>query len=222
MINVNITILDDDNFFKDGLRQIVLDYFTTIRDSIKRNANSQAFNLHHIDDLEIIFREKKSQWGCEKCYDSIYDTPHAKQLTLLLQERLPTYESRSQDEHKQPTMISHTSSIETVKAVLQHAISQFCQTPTPASIAQNPWVCYRCRLKELSKNERKILALSSTGLSGVAIAQILKRSQKTISLHKRSAMRKLDISKNSKLNEILLSEQLYLQQSMPCEIEYSL
>ncbi|MNH29681.1 putative transcription factor YjjQ [compost metagenome] len=86
------------------------------------------------------------------------------------------------------------------------ALERFCRHPWVALHAGAIWKCRQCRISALSSCEKKVLKLMSTGMSACTIAGMLHRSQKTISAHKRSAMRKLNVRKNTELNKMLLNQ----------------
>nr|WP_247652065.1 LuxR C-terminal-related transcriptional regulator [Serratia symbiotica] len=89
---------------------------------------------------------------------------------------------------------------------LHEALTHFCQQPWLDLHVGNMWKCQQCRIAALSNCEKKVLRLMSTGMSACTIANMLHRSQKTISTHKRSAMRKLNLRKNAELSRVLLNQ----------------
>jgi len=93
-----------------------------------------------------------------------------------------------------------------IRLKLQMALEKFILHPWVALHAAGQWKCQACRIAALSHCEKKVLGLMSSGMSACSIAGLLQRSQKTISAHKRSAMRKLNVRKNSELNKVLLNQ----------------
>lgn len=86
------------------------------------------------------------------------------------------------------------------------ALTHFCQQPWLDLHAGNMWKCQQCRIAALSDYDKKVLQLMSTGMSACTIANKLHHSQKTISTHKHSTIRKLNLRKNAELSRVLLNQ----------------
>lgn len=67
------------------------------------------------------------------------------------------------------------------------------------------WRCPVAGTHRLSPQEYRVLRLIGRGLSSVAIARQLQLNAKTISAHKRNAMKKLNITRNTQLLHWLLN-----------------
>lgn len=67
------------------------------------------------------------------------------------------------------------------------------------------WPYSSTRLSRLSPQEYRVLRLLARGLSAVAIARQLQLNAKTVSTHKRNAMKKLNITRNTELLHWLLN-----------------
>ncbi|CAI1556019.1 LuxR C-terminal-related transcriptional regulator [Serratia proteamaculans] len=67
------------------------------------------------------------------------------------------------------------------------------------------WRCPVAGLRRLSPQEHRVLRLIGRGLSSVAIAHQLHLHAKTVSAHKRNAMKKLNITRNTQLLHWLLN-----------------
>lgn len=199
MLNIRFTLLGSDNFYQLGLRLLVEDYLHNLNAS-SRGASADLLNM---EPIEIVFRTLEDSCGCARCYQSPYQTPRHRQMTvLILNDRDAHYE------HKHPALfsINRRDDDAVVRAKLQLALERFCQQPWVALHASGIWKCRQCRIAALSSCEKKVLKLMSSGISACTIAGMLQRSQKTISAHKRSAMRKLNVHKSIELNKMLLNQ----------------
>lgn len=70
----------------------------------------------------------------------------------------------------------------------------------PASLCHT---CGRCRFQQLTYNEKKVIRYISLGFTVSNISRMLKKNVKTVSSHKRSAMRKLNMSRDIELYRFL-------------------
>lgn len=141
--------------------------------------------------------------GCARCYQSPHQTMRHRQMTVLV---LNDRDTRYSHAHPALFSINLRDDCAMVRNKLQMALELFCQQPWVAMHASDIWKCRQCRIAALSSCEKKVLKLMSTGMSACTIAGMLDRSQKTISAHKRSAMRKLNVNKNTELNKMLLNQ----------------
>ncbi|MBP1133067.1 MULTISPECIES: LuxR family transcriptional regulator [Serratia] len=199
MLNIRFTLLGNDKFYQLGLRLLVEDYLNGL------NASRRGYSadLQELEPIEIIFRTLEEGCGCARCYQSPYQTPRHRQMTvLILNDREAHYA------HKHPALfcINRRDDDAVIRSKLQLALERFCQQPWVALHASGIWKCRQCRIAALSHCEKKVLRLMSTGMSACTIAGMLHRSQKTISAHKRSAMRKLNVNKSTELNKMLLNQ----------------
>ncbi len=199
MLNIRFTLLGSDNFYQFGLRLLLEEYLHDLNTSSRR----YPVEMRNIEPIEIIFRTLEDACGCARCYQSPHQTPRHRQMTVLtLDERDTRYS------HAHPALfsINRQDAVPMVRNKVQMALEQFCQQPWVALHASGIWKCRQCRIAALSSCEKKVLKLMSTGMSACTIAGMLHRSQKTISAHKRSAMRKLNVRKNTELNKMLLNQ----------------
>lgn len=199
MLNIRFTLLGSDNFYQFGLRLLLEEYLQDLNSSHRR----YPADLQTLEPIEIVFRTLEDTCGCARCYQSPHQTPRHRQMTVLvLDERDVRYS------HAHPALfsINRRDDCTMVRNKLQMALELFCQQPWVAMHASDIWKCRQCRIAALSSCEKKVLKLMSTGMSACTIAGMLDRSQKTISAHKRSAMRKLNVNKNTELNKMLLNQ----------------
>ncbi|MFS7239354.1 LuxR C-terminal-related transcriptional regulator [Serratia proteamaculans] len=199
MLNIRFTLLGSDNFYQFGLRLLLEEYLQGLNSSHRR----YPADLQTLEPIEIVFRTLEDTCGCARCYQSPHQTPRHRQMTVLvLDERDIRYS------HAHPALfsINRRDATAMIRNKLQMALELFCQQPWVAMHASDIWKCRQCRIAALSSCEKKVLKLMSTGMSACTIAGMLDRSQKTISAHKRSAMRKLNVNKNTELNKMLLNQ----------------
>ncbi|QGH61144.1 helix-turn-helix transcriptional regulator [Serratia proteamaculans] len=199
MLNIQFSLLGSDNFYQFGLRRLLEEYLYDLNTSSRRS----SVDLQNLEPIEIVFRTLEEACGCARCYQSPHQTPRHRQMTVLI---LDDRDTRYSHVHPALFSINRRDATATIRNKLQMALEQFCQQPWVALHASGIWKCRQCRIAALSSCEKKVLKLMSTGMSACTIAGMLHRSQKTISAHKRSAMRKLNVHKSTELNKMLLSQ----------------
>ncbi|NTX81558.1 helix-turn-helix transcriptional regulator [Serratia proteamaculans] len=199
MLNIQFSLLGSDNFYQFGLRRLLEEYLYDLNTSSRR----YSVDLQNLEPIEIVFRTLEEACGCARCYQSPHQTPRHRQMTVLI---LDDRDTRYSHAHPALFSINRRDATATVRNKLQMALEQFCQQPWVALHASGIWKCRQCRIAALSSCEKKVLRLMSTGMSACTIAGMLHRSQKTISAHKRSAMRKLNVHKSTELNKMLLNQ----------------
>ncbi|CAI1964679.1 Putative transcription factor YjjQ [Serratia proteamaculans] len=199
MLNIQFTLLGSDNFYQFGLRLLLEEYLQDLNSSSRR----YPIDLQNLEPIEIVFRTLEDTCGCARCYQSPHLTMRHRQMTVLV---LNDRDTRYSHAHPALFSINLRDDCAMVRNKLQMALELFCQQPWVAMHASGIWKCRQCRIAALSSCEKKVLKLMSTGMSACTIAGMLDRSQKTISAHKRSAMRKLNVNKNTELNKMLLNQ----------------
>lgn len=199
MLNIRFTLLGSDNFYLLGLRLLLEEYLQDLNSRRRK----YPVDLHNLEPIEIVFRTLEEACGCARCYQSPHQTLRHRQMNVLI---LDERDARYSQAHPALFSINLRDDCTMVRNKLQMALEQFCQQPWVALHASGIWKCRQCRIAALSSCEKKVLKLMSTGMSACSIAGMLQRSQKTISAHKRSAMRKLNVHKNTELNKMLLNQ----------------
>jgi fimbrial protein FimW len=202
MLNVKLTLLDDNYYYQQGLLYTLHDYIYSLNEYYRLYPKQAPVVLTMLGTIEIIFRSQDESWGCVHCYQSAYQIPQHRQIMVVILDKQDTY----QENYPEQFCITRQDSIASVRQTLQAIIEHFCQRPGAFLRVKNQRKCQRCQLAELSQCEKQVLKMISTGMSATAIAENLRRSQKTISTHKRSAMRKLNVNKNTELNKLLLKQ----------------
>ncbi|MGO3397557.1 MAG: helix-turn-helix transcriptional regulator, partial [Serratia proteamaculans] len=185
MLNIRFTLLGSDNFYQFGLRLLLEEYLQ----DLNSNSRKYSVDLQTLEPIEIVFRTLEEACGCARCYQSPHQTMRHRQMTVLV---LNDRDTRYSHAHPALFSINLRDDCAMVRNKLQMALELFCQQPWVAMHASDIWKCRQCRIAALSSCEKKVLKLMSTGMSACTIAGMLDRSQKTISAHKRSAMRKLN------------------------------
>ncbi|CAI0960300.1 MULTISPECIES: LuxR C-terminal-related transcriptional regulator [Serratia] len=203
MPDIRFTLFDGDNFYQQGLRSLLQDYLHALNECHRLYPQLAPLESQRLEGVEVVFRTLEDRWGCACCYQSPYQTPRHRQMTVLI---LDDHAPRHWQAHPALFSIHRRDSVYAVRNKLQMALERFCQQPWVALHAAGLWKCQQCRIAALSSCEKKVLRLMSTGMSACSIAGMLQRSQKTISAHKRSAMRKLNVRKSSELNKMLLNQ----------------
>lgn len=202
MLNIRFTLLDSNSFFQQGLQQVLKDFHDSLNECYRLYSPLTPVDLKAVESIEIIFRSQEERWGCARCYHSAYQTPRHRQMTVMIldEKECCTLNNPAQ------FSINRGDSVAMVRQKLRLAVEHFGHQPWASVHASNLYHCQRCRIARLSSCEKKVLKLMSTGMSASTIADMLHRSQKTISSHKRSAMRKLNVNKSTELNKMLLSQ----------------
>ncbi|MFI8415328.1 response regulator transcription factor [Serratia sp. NPDC078593] len=191
-MTVTILLIDNDRYFAEGLRQGISQYFN------QRGINTLfTRNIAYKNHADIAFVAK--ELGRKMGYGYTFSCPSRQRVFLINDHyHAQIYPSRLSKENT--VFISRSQSLESLLYLLDQAllIQEKMGTPSePDTHTVNPPI--------LTRREYQVMRHLLTGMNNHAIGLQLNMSEKTVSAHKRAAMRKLNISQNIELNYWLLS-----------------
>lgn len=180
MERVNISIVDQNQFFKLGLGMVLKQGFWKHRIRVKFTGEDKA---------HLIFRAPDNKVSIKFCH------------TQLLQGNpyyIPLYFSILEHKATQPKI---RCNLEAGSLTRREEIDKVVDRVLACYMNRkdfNSSYCPRCRT-QLTLSEGKVCRLLTRGYSQNQMAVLLGISPKTVSIHKRSAMRKLNINNNIEL-----------------------
>ena len=189
---ITILLIDKNRYFSEGLRLIVSQYFN------HKNINvSFTENISHKNISDVIFIEKAS--GIKLGYFQNC-TSMGKQCVFLIKEYNQDNIHCNNFAKKGIRFINRKQSIESVIDTLDSSLSRkesIC-SENSTHIKEGSF------RKLLTPREYEVMRYLNLGMTNHTIGLHLNVSEKTVSSHKRAAMRKLKITQNTELNYWLL------------------
>lgn len=193
--SLTILVSDQNQYFSEGLRQSLLAYFNS--KSMKVNITENLLYKHTAD---VVFLSAGTADGtlshelCQRFFSPV-------QCVFIIEEsnQLPASgDIRLSDGIRSISRKQNIGSIlvllEEMLAAVEQAITQ---PPLPAD--------WRLNHNTLSAREYEVMRYMSLGINPGAIGRYLQISEKTVSAHKRTVMRKLNLIKNIELNYWLIN-----------------
>ncbi len=175
-MSYNILIVDDNEYFKAGLKRLIDGYFLRRNDKVfhitMENANPYA---------DIIF------WAPSVERSKI-------PLEILLDKRMIFIVDEDQS-WLSPTVIYRQDDVSTIYTAFDNSVRQ-CSCFSESL----------CISDEISPRQNQVLYYISLGISVAEIAKYLLITEKAVSLHKRKAMLALNLSNNTELNKWLIKQ----------------
>ncbi|CAI1017540.1 two component system sensor kinase SsrB [Serratia proteamaculans] len=186
---VNVLIIDKDEYFMEGLRHVISVFYFNRGIAVKFiNQPVSGFTA------DIVFQSigygvtvsvwKKLQQGM------------APPLLFLIRDQRDIRLSHIFQSVRKSGMLYRHQSIDTVKRLLEEAVS-VQQIKPPCSELEGT-------TQHLTLRESEVLRYLRQGKSQLETANVMSLKGKTVSTHKRSAMRKLNFKRNHELYHWLL------------------
>lgn len=183
--HIDIVIIDDDRYFAQGLETLLHMYFV-------RKGWSVTFLPEQLYLMAtLIIQSDKAARPLQFCH---FRQPK-KQHNMIIIQHPPRLRRRLPACMNEHGIIRRSDSTE----VVLHLVEQMFRGPTPVS----PHQCSHCS-QALTAREWEVLYTIRRGMVPSQIAGYLNLSVKTVSTHKRAAMRKLGFQRNTELYHWLL------------------
>ncbi|MBD8107914.1 helix-turn-helix transcriptional regulator [Erwinia persicina] len=180
--HIDIVILDNDQYFSQGLEALLASYF------IRVGCTTAFLPAQHYWKADLVFQQQNLNQTAQYCHRQ----PAHYQSLITIQEPVPPgYRQRLVPCLSEKSVINRLIST----GALLNEVERIMKHDTPAA---QPWACPRCALT-LTLREKQVLLAIRRAQSPGQIATELKLSVKTISAHKWSAMKKLGFKRNTEL-----------------------
>lgn len=185
-----ISINDRDKYFQNGFRNLLEDYFFSINTSVR------FIGILSIENPDIIINIHSPGDMGGVCNEVLGRDPQPYYFSIR---------------DKKQARLSYGNSCTGISAVIyrHQGISEvlsIVRDVTNSQITQrkNLPVCSVCHHRRLSIREREVLFYLNSGLNQTQTAKQMRINVKTVSSHKRSAMKKLNIKHNIALMHWML------------------
>ncbi|HEJ8024887.1 TPA: response regulator transcription factor [Serratia liquefaciens] len=196
MLKESITVLlsDKNRFFIDGLQQVLEIYFHSKNVNVRFTENTFEYRT-----ADIIFLAANPSESTLPHY--LYSQAKACcPLVFLIEEERGSTPVANSASRMKFTYISRNKSVEALFEAIERVIfSKIIQNKRNRCSFNNA-----SRLAKFSTREYEVIHYLSLGLPNISISRKLNLSEKTISQHKRNAMRKLNFKRNAELHFWLL------------------
>lgn len=193
-----ISLNDHNSFFLAGLQYALSEYFTD------QNIQVDFISGYSNGKPDIIFQALYQGENTNICHHFSADAPQP--IHFIIRDKVERrFTPPIRCIAKSGTLYRNQSldnMLEKVKLAMQlHSLSQ-----------ERAHHCPACHRKNLTEREFQVLHYLRKGISQSRIAVLLQLKAKTVHSHKRSAMKKLNFTRNSELFHYLLHNGLTLNQ----------
>ncbi len=183
---IKVLIIDKDNYFIAGLRRVISDFYRS------KDISVQFIDRHVTDfSADIIFQtiDYGARFNVWRYLPSGVPAP----LVFLIRDQRNNLLSHLFQSVRKSETLYRNQPIDVLKSMLEEAISaQECQSPSYVAS------------QGLTLREGEVLRYLRQGKSHEETANVMSLHVKTVSSHKRSAMRKLNFKRNQELFHWLL------------------
>lgn len=180
---ITISIVDPDRYFAQGLELLLRHYFAL------RGVPVRFISGRASQHASLLFQRSKANGSTKFCW---HRASTDRQRVIIMQDA-----SHVSFNHKRPVCLSEVSIINRsakVSVFLLEAVLVLAASPITAPTEK----CLRCA-NRLTHREYQILSAIKRGKQCWQIALQLNLSPKTVSTHKRNAMKKLGFNRNTEL-----------------------
>lgn len=201
VIMINVSILESDCYFEHGLKKLLESYF--FYQNVK--VNFTIYDKNFADESWLIFRPLDERIDNYGCYPFV-SNGQQRVVPICMPEDLVKIAVRPCI--RDTVFLFRNDSVDTLLAKLD-ALWNPWEINSKEKSEDECASCEGCNFQQLSFSEKRIIRYIGMGFSISNISRILKKNVKTVSSQKRSAMRKLNMSRNIDLYRFLIhSEQL--------------
>ncbi|CAI1595252.1 transcriptional regulator NarL [Serratia quinivorans] len=192
---LTILVSDQNQFFREGLRQNLLGYFSGL--GIKVNITENLLYKYTADVIFLSAGTNENAIPLE-IYQRFFSP---RQCVFIIEENNQQMVLGDNEKGKRIRSISRKWAIGNILILLKAMLSSIGQEAAPPP---EPAVGDLTN-NALSAREYEVMRYLSLGINPGAVGRHLKISEKTVSAHKRTVMRKLNLIKNIELNYWLLN-----------------
>jgi DNA-binding CsgD family transcriptional regulator len=179
---ITVCIQDANRFFAQGIQQILLPYFQERGKGVCFVGKSEAARA------DLVFFSVRKGWPLQLCQ---HYAPGRSVAPIFIAIRSPQSTKTIRCLREQGSLESRASPRELLSLVDAGLTAQGSSVPTAP--------CPCCMSLALTKREQEVMHYMSWALAPKSLPQHLNISHKTVSAHKRAAMRKLGFRRNTEL-----------------------
>jgi DNA-binding NarL/FixJ family response regulator len=208
---LTILLSDQNRYFTEGLRQSLFGYFSGL--GIKVNITE---NLLYKYTADVIFLSAVTHENTIplEIYQRFFSP---RQCVFIIEESNQQMVLGDIEKGERIRTISRKLPVSNILALLEAMLTSIDQVTEPQTVL----VDRDLTNNTLSAREYEVMRYLSLGINPGAVGRHLKISEKTVSAHKRTVMRKLNLIKNIELNYWLLNGglnfvRIYRQPIAPC------
>jgi DNA-binding NarL/FixJ family response regulator len=189
---VNILLIDQNRYFAEGLRLLLTQYFS------RRNVNVNYMkDLVYKNGADLVFMAMDSGVNMLQRYGL---SSNSRQCVFMIKERHQARLKYSAFVKLTAGVLSREQTADAVFNLLELFMLKQHKPKSEIGVARPV-----TRRSTLTFREYEIMRHLHVGMNNHAVGRLLNISEKTVSSHKRTAMRKLNISRNSELHYWLLN-----------------
>ena len=188
-------IVTPDLFLRQGLSTLIkeslIDFNFKGESEFSRSASTYADAIFIETDVPNFYRSLEKAVSFNRGIE-IFIICHEKENNLML----------SSIRKDIANIIYREEGVASIKLKISSVLQREFFLDTPLTIIRNEQIKHHVTThynENLTNNEYEVIKLFIRGLSGKSIAQILRKSEKTISTQKRSVMNKLGVRSNQEL-----------------------
>jgi DNA-binding NarL/FixJ family response regulator len=190
--SINILLIDQNRYFAEGLRLLINRYFS------QRNINVTYIDKNACKNgADLVFMAMDSGVNMLQRYGL---SSSSRQCVFMIKERHQARLRYSAFVKLTAAVLSRELSADALFNLLELFMLKQHKTKSETGVA-GPVT----RRSTLTFREYEIMRHLQVGMNNHAVGRLLNISEKTVSSHKRSAMRKLNINRNSELHYWLLN-----------------
>lgn len=198
---INISISESNRYFEHGLKRLLESYF--FYQNVKVNFTS--YDKNFAEESWLIFRPLDERIDNYGCYPFV-NNGQQRVVPICMPEDLAKITIRPCI--RGTVFLFRNDSVDTLLTKLDSLWNPWENSSQPRTEGRCT-SCEGCNFQQLSYSEKRIIRYIGMGFSISNISRILNKNVKTVSSQKRSAMKKLNMSRNIDLYRFLIhSEQL--------------
>lgn len=185
---ITVAIRDDNQFFVQGMKALLLRHFPLLGRAVRFVASSYG------EAVDLLIVAEPAGMPLQSC--RLLGSAWRDGQTAVVVVREPRCRARAPASpcRSRQVIIGQRDALSTVVRSIEQALVQ----RRVMMLADQQTACVRCALA-LTPREREVLSCTRWGESPTGVARMLNIATKTVSAHKRSAMRKLGFQRNSEL-----------------------
>ncbi|OQV35960.1 hypothetical protein BV901_10300 [Serratia nematodiphila] len=188
---VTVLIQDQDRFFAQGIEHLLRSHFS------RKGREIRVVAPNCLEVVDLLILVERAGWPLHPCRLSSRTCRHGRTAIIVVTEAI-TRKRR----HRSPCLseLGVLERRDAPEVVLNLADRML---PLQKEVLTTSDICVRCAMM-LTPREHQVLRCMSCGLTASRVAWVLKITEKTVSAHKRSAMRKLGFRRSGELYQWLL------------------
>lgn len=197
---INVAISESNHFFEYGLKKLLKSYFFYQN----RKVNFSGYEDKFADEPWLIFRSLDAHIDSYGCNPFMREG-RQRIIPICMPQDLACIELRPCI--RDSIFFFRNDSVDTLLEKLDALWRPWPMNNNVRAVHECV-PCGECRFQRLSYSEKKVIRYIGLGFTVSNISRMLQKNVKTISSQKRSAMRKLNMSRNIELYRFLTHSEL--------------